>query len=119
MNIIFNVPPISFSHWCSTDKFKTKTNCLDCCYMQKYNVKLTYVVYNGERFIPYNNEDYINDYGEFCLSLFFMNIYSVDRLYVSIFKKHPIITAEYIEDNFFYDDTIRELYNSINTPDIV
>jgi hypothetical protein len=87
--------------------------------MQKYNVKITYVVYNGEQFIPYINEDDIKDYGEFCLSLFFMNISGVDRLYVSIFKKRPSITTEYIEDNFFYDDTIRELYNSINILDII
>jgi hypothetical protein len=87
--------------------------------MKKYNVKIIYAVYNGERFIPYTDEDDVTDCGEFCLLLFFMNISRTDRLYVSIFKKHPSITTEYIEDNYFYDDTIRELYNSINTLDII
>ena len=114
MNIIFNIPPISFNHWCSVDKttYKTK-NCLDCAYMKKYNVNIKYAVYNGERFITYTNEDDIVDFGEFCLLLFFINIYNTNSLYVSIFKKHPSITREYIEDNYFYDNTIIELYNTV------
>jgi hypothetical protein len=51
MNIIFNNPPMTFNHWCTNDKFNT--NCLDCAYMKKYNVKIIYAVYKFEGFIPY------------------------------------------------------------------
>ena len=103
---------MTFNHWCYTDKFNT--NCLDCAYMKKYNVEIIYAVYNGEEFILYTDEEDINDYGEFCLLLFFIRLCDNDRLYVSIFKKHPSITTEYIEDNFFYEDIIETIYNLQN-----
>ncbi len=108
MNIIFNTPPVNFNHWCSNDKINN--NCLDCAYIKKYNVEIIYAVYKRDGFILYNNEDHIDDYGEFCLMLFYIHLCNTDRLYVSIFKQHPSITTEYIEDNFFYDDVIEKLY---------
>ena len=107
MNIIFNSPPMTFNHWCSTDR--PTPNCLDCAYIKKHNVLILYTVYKDDHFITYTNDDDITDYGLFCLVLFFIS----DNLYVSILNNHPSITKEHIEDIFFYEDIITSIFDSV------